>query len=523
MKKYIFITADIHAMGGMQNYVRSKAKYLEKHKWQVYIFFAGSKETGCQFTELDRYVDGGIRLIRISPEFLFHTVYFKVALSEMLYLINYDNTKNDDYYIIESHADYEAIWGEILAKRISAKHICFICNERFRGQDKIYDRYIDFFKFKYYRNELAGIHEASLKLLFEGYMDVEISRKNVLEAAYDLNVEEIYSEKVHSIEKKDWNIAYIGRCEKSYFPYIIKEIISFCNAHSNKKIQFIIVGDVGKREEMIKQIEGLPNLDICALGFFPIIPQEIFRKIDVAIAGAGCCEIATRCNVPTIVPDAIANTAMGIYGYTIDSLLYSNTRFTYSELLENVLVTKEYLKHTKNIPHIQTVEEACQNFFEFVNKSETNKKYFDFLFSKPSYAYEKEKNLYSIVIDCLEKLKKYKTLQQLFVERIYKEYGRNIGLYGYGKIGIKVLESVPKLEFTNIIDKNPAIHPNVKTLTFEILNSMSALIITPIAFREEMADELNNMGYEGEIVYFHELLESFFEELLKDNRGDIWA
>ena len=512
MKKYIFITADIHVIGGMQNYVRSKAKYLVQHNWQVYIFFAGSKENGCLFSELDQYVGGGIRLIRIAPESIFHTIYYKVALSEMLQLVHYDNTKNDEY-IIESHADYEAIWGEILAKEISAKHICFICNERFRGSDKLYDRYIDFFKYKYDRNELAGIHETSLKLLFEGYMNVEASQRNVLEAAYDLNVEEIYFERVHSIEKKDWNIAYIGRCEKSYFPYIIKEIISFCSAHANKQIQFIIVGDVAGREEMIQHLEEVTNLTICAVGFFPTIPQELFRKIDVAIAGAGCCEIATRCNVPTIVPDAIANTAMGIYGYTSDSLLYSSTRFTYSELLENVLVTKEYLKYPKKIPHFLSTEEACQNFFDFVSKSETNKEYFDFSFTESVYANENEKDLYNIVIDCLEKIKKYTKLQRLFVERIYKKYGRNLGLYGYGRIGVKILDSIPDLEFTNIIDKNQTIHPNVKIPTTELLNTMSVLIVTPISYRWEIADELNNMGYEGEIVYFHELLDDFLKNL----------
>ena len=44
MKRYIFLTANIHPIGGMQNYVAGKAAYLEKNGWKVTVFFWGDNK-----------------------------------------------------------------------------------------------------------------------------------------------------------------------------------------------------------------------------------------------------------------------------------------------------------------------------------------------------------------------------------------------------------------------------------------------------------------------------------------------
>ena len=52
MKRYIFLTANIHPIGGMQNYVAGKAAYLEKNGWKVTVFFWGDNKGTCAMTSI---------------------------------------------------------------------------------------------------------------------------------------------------------------------------------------------------------------------------------------------------------------------------------------------------------------------------------------------------------------------------------------------------------------------------------------------------------------------------------------
>ncbi len=42
MKRYIFLTANIHPIGGMQNYVAGNSPIWEKNGWKVTVFFWGT-------------------------------------------------------------------------------------------------------------------------------------------------------------------------------------------------------------------------------------------------------------------------------------------------------------------------------------------------------------------------------------------------------------------------------------------------------------------------------------------------
>ncbi len=67
MKRYIFLTANIHPIGGMQNYVAGKAAYLEKNGWKVTAFFWGDNKGTCAMTSMNKYLSGGMTELGMPP------------------------------------------------------------------------------------------------------------------------------------------------------------------------------------------------------------------------------------------------------------------------------------------------------------------------------------------------------------------------------------------------------------------------------------------------------------------------
>ena len=236
-KKFVFISTNIRTVGGAQNYMRNKIKFLVSKGWKVYVLFHKSNAEGCVFEELRDYLGGEIEWLYMNPEHIYGTIDYYMMLSKMLEHIEYCEEENCEY-LIETHSEIQAIWGELLAKKVSGKHFFFSLQEKFGDLGASYPVYLDFFKFKFERGEIAGITDSSLHRMFEGYMDVEISDRYKLRAAM---VDNLCDGKVEALEKlpeSDWNIGYFGRCEKEYFPYILYEIRLFCGKHSTRTVSY---------------------------------------------------------------------------------------------------------------------------------------------------------------------------------------------------------------------------------------------------------------------------------------------
>lgn len=512
-KKYIFFTANIHNMGGMQNYVKSKAEFLERNGWQVYVFFAGSKEKGCAFPELDKYVSGGVSFLYLSPEKIYGTPYFWSIINEMLDVIEYGNDSKCEY-LIESQADYQAVWGEILAKYIGGKNICFLCNERFRGPDRYYVQYMDFFKWKYYRNELAGIANNSLQMLFQDYLEVESSPRYKLAAATKDNVEYIESEVVDNLPMREWNIAYFGRCEKAYFPFIVKDIKELALKYSAKEIQFIVIGPIQETQmKMLQDLNDIENLLVSCTGSFSVIPKQLFDKLDVVVAGAGCARTATLQGVPTIVADAKTYQATGICGYTTADCIYGAAECSYIELLEDVLIYKTYLHGER--PTLQFVEQerAYQNFFDFANKSSLQQEYYSFDTCN-------EKNLDNHIKGIkyfLNYLNICEKDRYNFIKWLYEQYDKNIGLFGIGKVGSLILKNIPELKFYILFDSMKTLYINnvVERPSKDNIKNISLIIISPISQSNEMKEQLQKEGFAGHIVSFSDIMVNYIKSKLE--------
>ena len=132
MRKYVFFTADIHPVGGMQSYVAGKTKYLVDNSWSVFIFYPGRSVGGCAFPILNNYISGGIMQLKVFPNQLFSNEIKKI-LKQIKTIIEY--TDEDQIYI-ESHYDKMALWGELFSSTVNGKHVCLNCNEVFRGKHK---------------------------------------------------------------------------------------------------------------------------------------------------------------------------------------------------------------------------------------------------------------------------------------------------------------------------------------------------------------------------------------------------
>lgn len=378
MKLYIIITADIHPVGGMQSYVSGKTKYLLGQGWKVLIFFGGVNTGKCAYPVLNSYVSGGFReLLRQPyewPGFVRNNVLNK--------MISLTQTKNNNYkqIIVESQSDLTSLWGEMIAEKIQAKHYCFLCNEIFRGSNKHYLENLDFFNFKLQRLELAGIHSESLSKLFDGYENVLNNNKHVFFPANEEAVQDVTNSKINDIEKKDFNICYIGRARKNYVPIIIEDIGNFSRKNKGKSIQLIFVGNADERKELLDcTFKSVNNVSLILLGDLVPIPKILFSKIDVVIAGAGSAEYVVDQGVPVIVADAENYLANGILGYTTFNSLFCETdkkQMHYDEILESVLIDRIQDKYEFHMANIKKSSECYNEQFDLIKRSTNNKEYF---------------------------------------------------------------------------------------------------------------------------------------------------
>lgn len=312
MNRYIFITDNIHPIGGMQLYVAGKSKYLEDAGWKVTVFFPESGETTCAVKSLDKYSSGAIWGLW-RPPFQWGKLLSRSVLNIMKSEIGVIGP--NDRVVVESNTSSSAQWGELLASSIGARHVCMICNESFRDKGRTYQEVLPFFEFKLERGELKGIAPKAIPLLFDGYRQINPSDDLVFFAAEMSPVQDVPDQGIEKLEKTDWTICHIGRSEKKYVPLAIEGIARFCEKHKQIKVRVVFIGDTTVRDELIdRKLLGMGNVEICRLGNKVPIPRCLYSKIDVVIASSGCASYSAAEGVTTIVADAGDGMSNGILG-----------------------------------------------------------------------------------------------------------------------------------------------------------------------------------------------------------------
>jgi len=387
--KYIIFTNDIRPIGGMQLYTAGKAMYLEKNGHDVQVFYAGA-QGDCAIKYLNKFTKCGFPELYMPPTDIPQRR-FKYIIENILKDINKNDRVCEQVYI-ESHNDITALWAEVIAEELGAKHICFNCNEQFRGNDKYYEDYIDFFKYKFYRKELLGLRPDTQQRLFLNYEEVPLCEDLLFDAAEPEPIQDVYHKKTEEIECQDYNIMYLGRADKGYVPAIIQGVAAFAKKHSDKRIQFVIVGNAMIRNELInKTCSEISNLSVLQMGDLVPIPRSIYSKIDVVIAGAVCAEISAYEGVPTIVADCDNYMANGVLGYTVFNSMYAEEKTgqtTYEQLLDDVLIEKQYKRHTFCFPKPESTDDIYESHFKFYELADNIKKYYPVMSNKSSKPYK---------------------------------------------------------------------------------------------------------------------------------------
>ena len=350
MKKYVFITCDITLLGGIQAYLAGKSKYLIDTGWQVSVFYYSQKNEPCVFPFLNMFRNGNIIELFYLPNRINGAI-INHAIDKMKKAIDYQSS---DTVCVESHYDKVAIWGELFAEATQGKHVCLCCNEVFYGKGKYYKDYLDFFKYKYKRNEMAFISEKSVEALFgKNYSCTDV--KKIFVAAGNNPVQDVVDSRIECIERKDYNIAYIGRANKEGVECIIDGVKKFAEIHDNS-INFTFVGDVSKEDvARIKQyLRNNDNILLTFTGSLVPIPRKLFSKIDVVIAGSGCARLAAQEGTITIVVDARDLMSNGVLGIDTQNALFreeGKMGESIDRTLEKILIENSYDK--KNISMIK--------------------------------------------------------------------------------------------------------------------------------------------------------------------------
>lgn len=380
MKHYIFLER-VTGSGGVQCYLAAMTRYLEKSGWHVVVISdnnPNNKLATCFIAFLEKYRKNGNAYLSLFPHQL-PKMLVRYVLKRMETIVGH--VKSGDEVIVESWNSQTAMWGELLAKRINGRHFFWLANEYFRGPGTAYLEKIDFFLFKMKRGELFAKIESANRL-FEGYMTYKKGefRENVIN---EDPFQDIESNAINLIEKRDWNICYIGRANKPYVKNIIKDIVGFARKYDDKQIQFIMVGDADSCRQELDSINE-KNLLIMELGDQYPIPRSLLRKIDVIIAGSGSARHSADEGALTIVADTETLDSLGLLGYDTVNSIYGDDKeghgvhhFSFVEALERALVSKTWKSQVNRWNPSLGVEESWNNRCVIISEASSIKEYYD--------------------------------------------------------------------------------------------------------------------------------------------------
>lgn len=335
MKKYVMMVKGIEDMTGAPRYVNNKCRYLKTQGWEVYVFWS--------------YNVSHAKLEYLIPfdnkDYVFHELQYypcwftkrqRAAIVEKIA----NKVGTADQIVVESNKIQLGAWGEMLAKRLQAKHINFITTEGVKLKNK--DTF-DFCYAKLQRKEFFNISMASVKRLFSGFIVLEHPEDNYWSAMQNVECEEYPFPSFDNMPKSDYTIVSFGR-SKGYFPYMLDEVDRFVSTHSDKTFNIFFLGDL-KNPEGISEKLKKKNVNLV---IYPqavaVVPKQIFTKSDVIIATAGCAYIAAENGGKVISIDITHHIPLGYYGVTTWD---SNTRssentndLSLSEWLEALVIEK---------------------------------------------------------------------------------------------------------------------------------------------------------------------------------------
>lgn len=373
MKRYIFLTTSIRQIGGAQLYIARKIEFLNKLGWKADVFYYNSGNI--KIPILKQFEKNCIDKLGLPFSF------FKKRQKDMIARCILGGEK--DTIIIESHTINLSFWGEYLASKVEAKHLCYLLSEDFSAIDKEMQ---SFFHFKLSQNLLFGISNKSISLLLP---EIQESDKHCLLAVgcTSNNVEDYDDSRLHNMPSADFNILSIGRLEKSYISSMIDSVVNFAN-NNKKHINVIVVGDSADpsiTNRIVEKIQSNELTNCIFLGYTFPIPKKLFTIADVCISSAGSCCVAYNEGIPTISIDSLDYAAIGLYGLTTKNTIYRDKeqepQIQVEVFLKKILIDREFdsiiseskmeFKSSKQVDyskHLQVIEKLSElNYYNINN------------------------------------------------------------------------------------------------------------------------------------------------------------
>lgn len=376
MKKYIFLTYAVTGIGGTQIYLRNKINFLQSRGWQIFVFATESAnaDNKVYIKELEPFVEW------ITPDLIKNP--FILTRKERESILNRleQGIGKADEIVIESNYVQVTLWGEILAQRLEAKHFIFFIQEDYRLN---IPQYIEFYKFKYLRGELAANTDHALAHLFDNVLQINASNNCHLPATCSNSIEDCETNLCDVIKSGYYHIGSLGRINK---PFVLPTLVSigdFAKTHPADKFQVIYFGyasDPLYQTQLEEVADKVDNLEIFVTGPIYPVPLSMLKKMDVFISSSGSATATSKCGFLTIAIDGQDLEPIGFVGINTHETLHranSDEKIKLKDLLEEALYEKKNEKTQINCDLEVDMAEKFSPHLDFIEMSSHVKEYYE--------------------------------------------------------------------------------------------------------------------------------------------------
>ena len=339
--KYVFLTFSMGGLSGSPSYVSNKVKWLNERGIETVVFdHYGSLNMGKEIALENLLPYNGNRLLELFfPPGYFSKKQRKHILERLIATIG----ASDDY-VVESNSTRLALWGEMLAEKLHAKHLVLNIGEQVFIHN---DGEFRFLEYKLTRQELFGIKPKAIQSLFRWYKEIsdEDAKELYFSASMGVTPEDVPMHELDDLPEAKYKILSFGRY-KPYFINMIKGVVDFAHNHQNERINFLFMGEVVLPKEVEALLGKENNLYVKYIPAQRPIPKVVFDCSDVVIATAGCANISYKAGAKTISMNVNSCLPLGVMGYTtVDSVFSTNPEqplYNICDLLEDVMVRRLY-------------------------------------------------------------------------------------------------------------------------------------------------------------------------------------
>lgn len=370
-KTYLFVTHTAAGVGGGQRYVAAKSKWLQERSWNVIII---GQDQGEILLDYGNALIINLNRISCTPAYL--TAKQRRRICDLVIA-----GIQTDEVVIESHSNMLALWGELLAEKLNARHLVYLLEENPTITCKAES---SFFVELAVQKRVAGISADMLKEMYEGTpLAKDDFRQLVLRAYNSSFISDVpWKQNVRS----EFTIGSIGRLEKSYMEKMANSIVDFCKENPSIDISLVMVGDSPFRNQKdnLKQIlKEAENLKVIWLGYLEPVPIQLCTQFDVTIGKAGVAKDMAAMGFRVIVYAWDRDICLGVVGEDLSDPLIVGDNGEGMNLAD--LLKREFLRLRNSEQKKIVIPESNLDFTDHIQriKKIENIRYFDILTVKP--------------------------------------------------------------------------------------------------------------------------------------------